>query len=461
MANYYLGIDASKGYADFLLLATDKTAVEPGFQLDDTAAGHEQLRHYFTQFWQRYPEATLYAAIESTGGYEDNWYHELQTLAHALPLQIARLNPAWVKCNSDARGTRNRTDRISARDIAEYQIAHADKVTYTTDDAGATLRRQWNVIALLNKQKTQLLNALEALLYSSMPELLVFCRQGMPTWLLHVLVPYANYQQLRAAGVEHLSQIAYVSAEKAQRIITVVQTGIGTNTLSTTESISTLATHILQLEQLIRQHKQFLASTAQQQFACAIALLLTFTGIGLYSAVGLMVHIGDIQRFPSAKQLASYFGLHPIYKQSGDGTWGVHMSKQGCAEPRVILYMVTWSALRYNPVIKALYAKSLAAGMTPRAAMGVCMHKIVRIVYGMLKHKTPFDPNFEQTKKAARGNPSQQQKTSTTRRLQAFDDNAPISRRQQKKRKEQTQSQDKRIVPCGINASAPSGEQRG
>jgi hypothetical protein len=59
--------------------------------------------------------------------------------------------------------------------------------------------------------------------------------------------------------------------------------------------------------------------------------------------------------------------------------------------------MVTWSALRYNPVIKALYASCLAEGMAPRAAIGVCMHKIVRIVYGMLKHKTPFDPNIDQT----------------------------------------------------------------
>lgn len=36
MENYYMGIDVSKGYADFVILDTSKTIVEPNFQLDNT-----------------------------------------------------------------------------------------------------------------------------------------------------------------------------------------------------------------------------------------------------------------------------------------------------------------------------------------------------------------------------------------------------------------------------------------
>ena len=29
------------------------------------------------------------------------------------------------------------------------------------------------------------------------------------------------------------------------------------------------------------------------------------------------------------------------------------------------------------------------------AALGICMHKILRIIYGMLKHDKPFDPQID------------------------------------------------------------------
>jgi transposase len=40
---WYLGIDVSKGYADFALLSELLVQQEETFQLDDTKSGHEQL----------------------------------------------------------------------------------------------------------------------------------------------------------------------------------------------------------------------------------------------------------------------------------------------------------------------------------------------------------------------------------------------------------------------------------
>ena len=39
----YLGIDVSKGYADFVLVDTNQELIEPLFQLDDTPKGHDKL----------------------------------------------------------------------------------------------------------------------------------------------------------------------------------------------------------------------------------------------------------------------------------------------------------------------------------------------------------------------------------------------------------------------------------
>ena len=73
MKHYYLGIDASKGYADFVILDAKKLIIQRNFQLDDTFKGHSCLMQRLRLFFKEHPDAELYAAIESTGGYEKNW----------------------------------------------------------------------------------------------------------------------------------------------------------------------------------------------------------------------------------------------------------------------------------------------------------------------------------------------------------------------------------------------------
>ena len=43
MKSFYLGIDVSKGYADFVIINQQKKTVVENFQLDDTFDGHSRL----------------------------------------------------------------------------------------------------------------------------------------------------------------------------------------------------------------------------------------------------------------------------------------------------------------------------------------------------------------------------------------------------------------------------------
>ncbi len=45
-----------------------------------------------------------------------------------------------------------------------------------------------------------------------------------------------------------------------------------------------------------------------------LAILQSFKGVGHYTTIGLLLQIESAARFASAKQLAAYFGLHPVYK---------------------------------------------------------------------------------------------------------------------------------------------------
>jgi len=52
-------------------------------------------------------------------------------------------------------------------------------------------------------------------------------------------------------------------------------------------------------------------------------------GIGPFIALLLVAEVGDIQRFPTAKHLASYTGLVPSLYASGEHRWGGAITKQG------------------------------------------------------------------------------------------------------------------------------------
>jgi transposase len=82
-AKGYLGIDVSKGYADFLLLDQDKNVIEEAFRLQDDQNGRKGLRQ-LTDIWFSKGLQQLYCGVESTGGYENNWYRYLAGLSSAF-----------------------------------------------------------------------------------------------------------------------------------------------------------------------------------------------------------------------------------------------------------------------------------------------------------------------------------------------------------------------------------------
>jgi transposase len=454
MPNYYLGADISKGYSDFIMLDAAKRPIEDGFQLDDTFEGHRQLYSILSKFCNDHPKARIYAAVESTGGYENNWFDALIKFQSSLPLKTARLNPCGVHNNSKAGLERNITDPISAENVAKYMIAHPENVTYQQQDPLCSLRKQWSFIKMLLKQKTQLLNQLESNLYAANPEILGYCKNGVPKWVLSLLERYPTATKLAKAKRSSLTLIAYVTQSKANALINTAKKSIASATDEiTAQIIKATVKQIQQLTKAIEAQEKILAETCSIP---EVQLLKTFPGISDISAIGLILEIGSVERFTTAKKLSSFFGLHPIYKKSGDGSWGFHMSKKGRIVPRQILYMVAMVAIQCNPLIKEIYLKHTEKGMKKKAALGVCMHKICRIIYGMLKHNKVFDPNVDRNNREKSPQGKTKIRKDKRRRYQRFDAKAPISGRHNKKRKERKQSQSDNIAKNGIiKASVP------
>ncbi|MHB9013360.1 MAG: IS110 family RNA-guided transposase [Ignavibacteriaceae bacterium] len=441
MNNFYLGGDVSKGYCDFIILDEEKKTALKSFQLDDTAKGHHLLSNVLIGFASEHPLCKIIAGVESTGGYENNWFESLCDLQDRLEISVARINPVGTHHSSRASLTRVITDKKAAMNIAEYLINYKDKIIFKKTDKFCSLRRHWKFVRLLTKQRTQLYNQLEGNLYNANPELLRYTKYGYPKWLLRTIMQYPTAKHLSKARVSALSSIPYLSEARAESLINRAKSSVASATDSLTgDLIVSLVKQIINLTKLINKRSKLIADNCQLP---EIEILKSFNGIGDYTAIGLILKIVSVENFSSTKKLASFFGLHPVWKQSGDGTCGMHISKQGSTEARALLYNVAFTAIRSNPLIKEIYVRHCSKGMKKIKALVACMHKILRIIYGMLKNNEKYNPAKDKanSRKMLGKDLKSKKVTNKLRRFQEPDSDAPVSNRQYRKRKQQETSQ--------------------
>lgn len=200
---------------------------------------------------------------------------------------------------------------------------------------------------------------------------------------------------------------------------------------------------IIHKESLIQQERKYLRALYAENED--IKLLCTIPGVGLDSAITFLHEIEEINRFPTSKKLVAFFGILPMFKQSGDGKWGAHMSKQGRGEVRATLFMAVLSGIRFNPIIKSIYARFRAKGMNHKQAAGVIMHKLLRIIFGILKSKRPFKEETDLLNQQKASEKQQEHKTrqqaerkeikNKSQRYKPVYTDAPISRRNEQNRK--------------------------
>ena len=440
---WYLGIDVSKGYADFVLLSDHLEKMEETFQLDDTRSGHEKLKSWLGSIFKRYPGLQIDSAVESTGGFENNWYSLIVQLHSIFAIRVARLNPSVVKNASKALLNANKTDAESARDIATYLKRYEDQVDYTCSESQySAFRSLHNHLQLVTKQKTQVINELKQLLYSSFPELQRFCKQGVPNWVLEILERYPSPKKLAKIKPEKLSKIKGITMEKAEKLIEKAKASVSSRDTFTDEFLVTaMAADIAQKQQTVKKLKAYLEQNCKGR---ETELLQSIIGIGAYSAAAIMIQIEEVKRFASPKELASYFGLHPILKISGDKKMESRMSKQGRPAIRAILYMCANSAILNDSHMRNIYARHRTKGKNHKQAIGVIMHKMIRIIWGVLHHQQPYDSSVDavnQQKNLEQPKRAEIKETESKRRIQDFDSEAPISRIATKKRKVHATSQ--------------------
>lgn len=244
--------------------------------------------------------------------------------------RVSVVNPARIKRYGDSKLHRNKTDKADAALIAEFCQKEKPAFWKPMSEQQRHLRALERRLAVLQASKQQERNRQDS--------------GEKDPWVLADLQAHLDYLE-----------------ERIRTLRTAIQTYINENP----------------------------ALKSQQD------LLVSIPGIGKITAASLLAELGDLSAFENAPQLAAFAGLNPLGFRSGSSVRKkTRISKQGRAFLRHILYMPAVVAKNHNPVVMALCTRLADRKLSNMAIIVAAMHKLLNIVFGVLKHQMPFDPHF-------------------------------------------------------------------
>ena len=162
--------------------------------------------------------------------------------------------------------------------------------------------------------------------------------------------------------------------------------------------VKLLRRHLRQLEQTIEELERAITTFLQDHgpLAQQVALVDSISGVGPLTAAVAVAELPPVGQLQHAGQAVALAGLDPRKKDSGSSVRGVaRLSKMGSSPLRAALYMAALTALRCNPLVRAQAERLRQKGKSGKPLVCAAMRKLVRLIYGVLKHRQAFDPNWQ------------------------------------------------------------------
>jgi transposase len=118
-----------------------------------------------------------------------------------------------------------------------------------------------------------------------------------------------------------------------------------------------------------------------------VKILLSMTGIDVFSAMLIAVEIVDVKRFYSPWKLVSYAGLAPSTRESSGKTKTGRITKQGSPSLRWILVQCAMTAVRYDQRLGTFYERLKRRKGSAKAIVATAKEILVIIWYMLTRRE--------------------------------------------------------------------------
>ena len=255
-----------------------------------------------------------------------------------------------------------------------------------------------NYVKSLVDEMTALKINIKRLLNITFPELehmtLVFTKS-----ILKLLQQYPSAFALRSADSVQLSKMLITDSYGHKReafaaeLMKAACSSVGTNSIAKEIILKQQVTLLLHLEEALQEITGILIEMSRKLMAEDINILTSIKGIGDKSAVNFLIEMGgDINQYDGSGKIIAMAGLDPAVYQSGKYEGKGRITKRGNRHLRRIIWMMATRVIHYSDIFKVYYLKRRKEGLPYKMAVLATAHKLIRVIYAMLTHRTTFCP---------------------------------------------------------------------
>jgi transposase len=138
-----------------------------------------------------------------------------------------------------------------------------------------------------------------------------------------------------------------------------------------------------------------LLSLVKQDQQAQLTLLKSIPGLGVKTALFLIVITDGFTKFETAAQLCSYVGITPTIRQSGSSVRGrSSISKVGNKKLRNLLFLCSFSACKHNKSCREIYERIVNKGKSKKLALIAVSNKLLKQAFAIAKSGNPYDEKF-------------------------------------------------------------------
>jgi transposase len=154
------------------------------------------------------------------------------------------------------------------------------------------------------------------------------------------------------------------------------------------DALLNLYNHLTDQCRLLTRQVEQLAYT--EKYRERASLLVCIPGIGLFTAMAILIELQNIERFRRADQLASYLGLTPSQHSSGEHIRLGHITRCGNKHVRTRLVESSWTLIRYDAGAKSTYERIKHQTGSGRKAITAIARRLALRVRRVLLDKEPY-----------------------------------------------------------------------
>lgn len=260
------------------------------------------------------------------------YYLKLAVYLQSHGFKVSVVNPLVIKRFSQMRMLKAKTDRADAKLIAHYAEKEVPKLWEAPRPILLEIQQEQAVLDGLNKQLRMLKNQIESI----------------------EVQPFQSKQALTA-----------------------------------------IRSMIAETEKQLTAIDQSILKKVDSAFTKEIDLITSIPGIGIKTAIALLVATNAFSNFSSAKQVASYVGICPRIYQSGSSIKGKgHITKMGDSRVRTLLYMGACSAKKHNLACQKLYDRLVENGKAKKLALIAVTNKLVKQAFAVVTNNEMYNPEY-------------------------------------------------------------------